>query len=74
MQPSSGEFVNYIGRKVGDVIVHDGAATAPKPVRIRWSFKEITSDSFHWTGEFSEDDGKTWVLEQEMYAVRQKPN
>lgn len=70
MQPASGEFVNLIGRKTDDMIVHEGSVIVPKPGLNRWTFKEITGDSFHWTGEFSEDDGVTWVLEQEMYGKR----
>ncbi|MBI3578503.1 MAG: hypothetical protein HY089_03725 [Ignavibacteriales bacterium] len=69
MQPASGEFVNYIGRKVGENIVHEGVVTNP-PGRIRWTFKDITTDSFVWLGEFSSDDGATWFLQQKMHGHR----
>ena len=36
----------------------------------RWSFTEITPDSFHWIGEKSLDDGATWKKEIEMFARR----
>jgi hypothetical protein len=37
---------------------------------IRWIFSEITPDSFRWTGESLEPDGKTWKLEGEFRAKR----
>jgi hypothetical protein len=35
-------------------------------------FTEITPDSFRWTGEVLEPDGKTWKLEGEFRAHRRK--
>ena len=67
MQPASGEFVNLIGRKVGDRIVCESLESLP---RRRWSFKDIAPDSFHWLGEVSSDDGKAWFVEQEMRGFR----
>lgn len=69
MQPSGGEFVHLVGRKVGDRIVQEGVGSDPRR-RERWSFTEITSDSFLWLSEVSFDEGATWFLEQEMRAVR----
>ena len=68
MNPVSGHREQQIGRRVGGDIVQlgaraDGTAT-------RWQFKEITADSFHWTGEVLEPDGKTWKLEGEFRARR----
>ncbi len=71
MQPASGEFVHLLGQKVGDRIVcEEIGATNGK--RARWSFADITPDSFHWLGEVTNDDGATWFLEQEMRARRRK--
>ncbi len=67
MQPASGEFVNLIGRQLGENVVCETADTQP---RRRWSFTEITPNSFHWLGEVSHDNGATWFLEQEMKAAR----
>lgn len=71
MQPYGGEFVHLIGRQVGDQIVQEGAGANPRR-HARWSFTEITPDSFLWLGEVSFDDGATWFLEQEMRASRRK--
>jgi len=69
MQPASGEFVNLIGREIGDRVVCESADSQP---RRRWSFTEITADSFRWLGEVSQDNGASWFLEQEMSAVRRR--
>lgn len=69
MQPSSGEFVNLLGRRIADRIVQEGIGTDLLR-RERWSFTQITPNSFVWLGEVSADRGATWVLEEEMRAVR----
>ena len=46
--------------------------TSPEGAPIRWIFSEITCDSFHWTGETLQVDGKTWKLEGEFYGKRVK--
>jgi hypothetical protein len=69
MQPASGEFVNLIGRQLGDRVVCE--STDPLPQR-RWSFTDITANSFRWLGEVSHDNGASWFLEQEMKAVRRR--
>ncbi|WP_207229211.1 hypothetical protein [Ktedonosporobacter rubrisoli] len=69
MMPGGREFANLIGRRIGDRIVQEG--TGPDPRRLeRWTFSDITPTSFIWQGEVSFDQGKTWVLEQEMRAMR----
>jgi len=69
MQPAGDEFVHLLGRKSGDRIVQEGVGSDPLR-RERWSFAEITTNSFLWLGEVSFDNGVTWILEQEMRAVR----
>jgi hypothetical protein len=68
-QPSGGEFVYLQGRKTGDRIVQEGVDRETGRL-LRWTFTEITQDSFVWTGEVSADEGCTWFLEQEMRARR----
>lgn len=57
-----------IGRAEGADIVQDGTDEAGHPVR--WSFREITPASFHWTAERSEGDGAGWRLLVEFFARR----
>jgi hypothetical protein len=48
--------------------VQEGTDEAGTPVR--WSFTEITPDSFHWLGERSPDRGGSWRLQIEFFARR----
>jgi len=69
MQPYGREFVHLIGRKVGDRMINEGCGYNLTQLE-RWSFTEITASSFVWRGEISTDNGQTWILQQEMRAVR----
>jgi hypothetical protein len=62
---------HLIGRKEGDDIVQEGRRE--DGTLTRWSFREITPDSFHWFGEGSTDEGKTWQLQAEFKARRGNP-
>lgn len=52
----------------GKEIVQVGTHSDGTP--IRWIFSEITPDSFRWTGEALDTDGKTWKLQGEFRARR----
>jgi hypothetical protein len=39
----------------------------------RWSFRDITADSFLWRGEVSADAGATWRVVTEFTACRKQP-
>jgi hypothetical protein len=69
MQLASGEFVHLVGRQVGDLVVQEGINSVASR-RERWTFSEITRDSFRWTGGVSFDAGATWLVEQEMGGRR----
>ena len=56
-----------IGRAQGNDIVQIGNNDAG--AMLRWSFTDITPDSFRWLGERSHDDGKSWQLQAD-YRVR----
>ena len=62
-------YRRQLGRARGNDIVQDGQDETGAPVR--WSFTEITPDSFHWLGEHA-PDGMTWALQAEFFARRVK--
>jgi hypothetical protein len=66
--PVTGHSEEQIGRRIGTDIVQLGARVDGTPTR--WMFTEITGDSFHWTGESLNPDGKTWKAEGEFRARR----
>jgi hypothetical protein len=68
INPVTGRHDEQIGRWSSKDVVQVGAL--PNGTPTRWSFKEVTPDSFHWTGEALQADGKTWKLEGEFRAKR----
>ncbi len=65
-----GEVIPFIGRQVGSEIHLEDRSAVPE-VR-RWAFSAMEPDSFHWRNETSGDGGTTWLVEQEMDAVRRQ--
>jgi hypothetical protein len=61
-------YSRQIGRARGNDIVQDGKLENGDAVR--WSFSEITPNSFRWRGELSPDSGATWQLQAEFFARR----
>jgi len=61
-------YRRQIGRARGKDIVQEGTDDAGTPVR--WSFVDISPDSFRWLGERSPDGGATWQLQAEFHARR----
>lgn len=68
INPVTGHRAQLIGRWSGKDIVQVGTHADGTP--IRWIFREITPDSFRWTGEALEPDGTTWKLQGEFRAKR----
>ncbi len=68
INPVTGAHDTMIGRKDGDAIVQHGHSAEGRP--IRWSFVDISPDSFRWTGETSQDGGASWQLVVEFLARR----
>lgn len=66
--PAGDHHEEQIGRRIGTDVVQLG--TRPDGTTTRWSFTEITADSFHWLGEALLPDGKSWRLEGEFRARR----
>jgi hypothetical protein len=65
----AGRVTRLTGRagEDGDIVqegIRDGGP------RLRWRFTEMTGTGFRWLGHTSDDDGRTWDLEQEMVAER----
>ncbi len=61
-------YRRQLGRAAGPDIVQDGTDDAGNPVR--WSFVDITPNSFRWRGERSLDGGASWQLQAEFLARR----
>ena len=66
--PAGDHHEDQIGRWAGKDIVQIG--TRPDGTTTRWSFTEITHNSFHWLGEALQHDGRSWTLEGEFKARR----
>jgi len=61
-------YTRQIGRARGADIVQLGKTDAGVPVR--WSFTDITPNSFRWLGERSLDGEATWHVQAEFRARR----
>ena len=68
LNPVDGACDQLVGRWVGKDIIQEGHAADGTP--IRWSFLDITDDSFRWLGERLRSDGVTWWLQVEFHAKR----
>jgi len=68
IDPATNTFRQQIARRNGADIIQEG--TTEQGALSRWSFTEITSQSFHWKGEGSFDKGATWRLFVEVFAHR----
>jgi hypothetical protein len=68
INPRLNYLVSAQGGRQGDRIVLHGMDTDGLP--LRWTFSEITPQSFHWQGEKSHDGGKTWRIEEDHHMKR----
>jgi hypothetical protein len=71
IDPATNTYRQQIGRKQGADIVQEG--TTETGALSRWSFTEITRESFHWKGEASTDKDASWLLLIEVFARRSGP-
>jgi hypothetical protein len=69
--PVTQSFLQMIGRPQGDDIVQLG--TRPDGDLARWSFLEITPNSFLWRSEVSADNDASWRINTEFTARRRQP-
>jgi hypothetical protein len=70
VNPQRNYLVTLQGKREGDRIVLRGLDSDGSP--IRWSFSEITPDSFHWQGEKLREGGEreSWRLEGDFHMKR----
>jgi hypothetical protein len=68
--PVSGHYEEQMGRWSGQDILQEGMRR--DGTKTRWTFTEITIDSFHWRGEALYPDRPSWVLEGEFLAKRRR--
>jgi hypothetical protein len=66
--PHDGFRAELIGRRQGRDIVQEGKF--PDGTPIRWTFSEITADSYLWRGEKREPSAEAWRLQVEFRARR----
>jgi hypothetical protein len=51
-----------VGRRVGDDVIQQGYA---HDRATKWTFTEVTANSFTWRGHHLADDGEKWVMTEE---------
>jgi hypothetical protein len=68
--PVNGHREEQLGRWNGSDILQEG--TRADGTRTRWTFTEITTDSFHWRGEALYPNQEAWTLEGEFLATRRR--
>ena len=66
--PHDGIRAELIGRRCDRDLLQEG--TFPDGTPIRWTFSQITRDSYRWRGERLEPDGKAWQLQVEFLGKR----
>jgi hypothetical protein len=67
IEPLNGRVRKFIGREVeGEIHL---VSLDEQPL-LRWRFTEISADRFVWLGEWSDDEARTWQLEERMVASR----
>ncbi|MBI2184287.1 MAG: hypothetical protein HYU39_04925 [Thaumarchaeota archaeon] len=70
ISPVQGVVQTFVARKVGDEIVLEGKTKEGYPEK--WIFSQITPNSFRWHAEETHDNGKTWMLTEEMQIQRRR--
>ncbi len=63
LSPLKGLVQTFIARRVNnEIILSKTSGGYPE----RWIFSQITTNSFRWHSEETHDNGKTWLLTEEM--------
>jgi hypothetical protein len=66
--PVRGHHEEQVGHWNGRDILQEGSR--PDGTKTRWTFTDITADSFHWRGEALYPGESTWTREAEFLAKR----
>ena len=71
--PARGSVIPFVGRSTADGLRLDGEldgefGTAP----VRWTFSELTAESFRWQAEQGEPGGTRMRVRQRFHARRQR--
>lgn len=69
INPVTGVHNVFTASRQGDQIVQQGINDANGAL-MRWRFTDIRPDAFHWLGEESRDEAKTWGVGAEFFARR----
>ncbi|HVP23800.1 MAG TPA: hypothetical protein VMS77_07810 [Conexivisphaerales archaeon] len=70
ISPRQNFVKTFVGLKVGDDIVLEGKS--PEGGSLRWTFTDITPDSFTWRSRESADGGRSWKTNEEMKIRRMR--
>lgn len=65
--PVNGYVLPFIAKALGDEIVLERTENGEV---IRWIFSRVEAASFYWRAVRSFDSGRSWQLDQEMFATR----
>lgn len=68
--PATMFMSRQIGRASNGAIIQEGKTETGQI--LRWSFTEIQPNAFHWLGEISMDEGKSWRKQVDVFARRNK--
>jgi hypothetical protein len=71
LNPISGTGASLIGRRRDKDVVQEGKYSDGGT--IRWTFSQITTDSFRWLGERLEADETTWRTQVEFQGKLKGP-
>jgi hypothetical protein len=68
--PTANIVQTFVARPVDGGIYIEGVA--PNGHHLRWSWSDLKPDSFTYRSEDSGDAGKTWFLEEQVWATRRR--
>ncbi len=66
--PIYGVTLNLVAREHGEEIRLEGPGPDGRP--IRWTFSEFSHQRVRWQGFLTNDDGLTWVRDEEIILIR----